>query len=210
MSMKSELHEKPLSRVTGVLLAAVLLLLPAAVRAQEMGDFTMEMLDGDLFTLGDYLGEKVIVITFFTYWCVPCAQEHPHLQRFYDEYGERGLLVVAISSDEPGDYSRVRLHVNRYHLSFPVVLDSDFSATRRYNPDLNFPLTMLVGRDRQIHHIYQSYRPGDELELEEDILALLDEEALQDEELLSLDEEEIEQPEEEPVPDEDPEPDVAP
>jgi len=156
---------------------AITLLLPAAVPAvaQEMGDFTLETLDGEFFTLSDHLGEKVILLTFFTTYCKPCMKEHPHLQRFWKKYGDEGLLVFAINSDEPGGIGEVRSWVRRYRLTFPVLLDGDFAITRQYDPDESFPLTMLIGRDKVIRHIYQGYNPGDERELEKDIIELLGE-----------------------------------
>jgi len=156
-----------------VLLAVTAVLVPCAT-AQEMGDFTLETLDGELFTLSDHLGEKVILLTFFTSYCKPCMEEHPHLQRFWRDYGGQGLLVIAVNSDEPGNISKVHGWVRRYRLTFPVLLDGDFSITRQYDPDETFPLTMLIGRDRQVHHIYAGYNPGDEKGLEEDLIVLLE------------------------------------
>jgi len=153
---------------------ALMVVIVPCLPAQEIGGFTLETLDGDLFTLSDYLGEKVILLTFFTSYCKPCMEEHPHLERFFKEYGEQGLLVVAVNSDEPGNISKVHNWVRRYRLTFPVLLDGDFSITRQYDPDETFPLTMLIGRDKQVKHVYAGYNPGDEKELEEDLLELLE------------------------------------
>jgi peroxiredoxin len=164
--------------IKNILLGALAVLLPAAAWAggDEMGDFTLETADGGTFTLGDHLGDEVVVITFFFTTCKPCKKEHPHLQRFYEQFTERGLLVVAVSSDEPGNTSKVQGWINRYKLTFPVLLDKDSAVTRQYNPDMSFPLTLLIGRDKQIHHIYQGYNAGDEVQMEQDLLKLLGEE----------------------------------
>lgn len=163
-------------RISGCIAAVFSVLTMAGpVAAQEMGDFTLETLDGDTFTLSDYLGEKVMLITFFTTYCNPCKKEHPHLQRMQDEHADKGLQVIAISSDEPGNITKVRSWVHRYHLKFPILLDSDSAITRQYDPDQTFPLTLLVGFDGKIRGIYQGYTAGDEIQLEADVVKLLEE-----------------------------------
>ena len=155
------------------LLALLAMLYAAPAPAQQMGTFTLETADGEVLSIGDYLGDKVVLMTFFTTWCKPCMKEHPHLQDFWEDYEDDGLMVIAISSDEPGSISEVRAWIRRYKLTFPVLLDSDFAVTRQYDPDESFPLTMLIGRDGVIHHIYQGYNAGDEAEMEDDLLELL-------------------------------------
>jgi peroxiredoxin len=162
------------ARLVGFFLLVVLAAVIPAAMAQEMGDFTLETTGGELFTLSDYLGEKVILITFFTAYCKPCMEEHPQLERMWREYGERGLLVVAVNSDEPGNIAKVHNWIRRYKLTFPVLLDSDFAITRQYDPDETFPLSLLIGRDRRIQHIYSGYNTGDEKEIEADLLELLE------------------------------------
>ena len=152
-------------------LAALLAAVPAG--GQQMGSFTLETAAGGIFSIGDHLGDKVVLMTFFTTWCKPCMKEHPHLQRFWKKYEDDGLMVIAISSDEPGSISEVRAWIRRYKLTFPVLLDTDFAVTRQYDPDESFPLTMLIGRDGVVHHIYQGYTAGDEAEMEDDLVELL-------------------------------------
>lgn len=152
----------------------LLLIFASLLQAQQIEQFTLKTLSGELYTFGEDAEARVTILTFFTTWCTPCSQEHPHLERFYKKYRERGLIVVAVSSDVPGNRSKVRLWVNRYRLTFPVLLDDQSEVTRRYNPDLNYPLTMLLDSGNNVRKIYQSYHPGDEKQLEEDLLALLE------------------------------------
>jgi len=150
---------------------------PTAMAAdgRRITEFSLPNLDGTMFKLGDWIPkQKVIVLTFFTTWCVPCAREHPQLQKLYDTYRDRGLLIVAISADESGNTAKVKAHVQRYRLTFPVVLDTDSALTRQYDPDQTFPLTIVVGPGGRIAEIKSGYVSGDEVALEKDILALLE------------------------------------
>lgn len=151
-----------------------LLIFSAALPAQQIEQFTLNTLSGDRYTFGEDSEARVTILTFFTTWCTPCSQEHPHLERFYKKYHSRGLNIIAISSDVPGNRSKVRLWVHRYRLTFPVLLDDQSEITRIYNPDLNYPLTLLLDAENKVRKIYQSYHPGDEKQLEKDLLEFLE------------------------------------
>lgn len=163
------------TRVFSVLMttAVLIAMFAALVPAQEIRDFSLETLGGDTFSMSEYLGDKVVVMTFWASWCVPCKKEHPHLQRLYDKYKDDGLAVVGINVDEPGNLAKVRSHVRRYKLTFPILLDSDSSITRIYNPDLSFPYTLLINKNGAVVRTYQGYVPGDETKLEEDIATIM-------------------------------------
>ncbi|MEW6367070.1 MAG: TlpA disulfide reductase family protein [Acidobacteriota bacterium] len=159
-------------RVT-LLLTLLGLFAAVAQAADRMPNFTLPTLDGRKFVLNEHLGKGVLLITFFATWCEPCAREHPHLQRLYERLGERGLLVAGISIDEPGDVAKIRAHVRRYKLTFPILLDSKAEVARLYAPEKSLPLTMLVDREGRIRRMYQGYSAGDEKQVEKDVMELL-------------------------------------
>jgi peroxiredoxin len=61
-------------------------------------NFTVKLLSGDDFTLKEQRG-KVVLIYFWAYWCEPCKQEMPHLDKIYREFKDKGLEIIAISLD---------------------------------------------------------------------------------------------------------------
>jgi len=72
-------------------------------------NFTVKLLGGDHFTLKEQRG-KVVLVYFWAYWCEPCKQEMPHLDKIYREFKDKGLEIVAISLDssvkKTGEYIR--------------------------------------------------------------------------------------------------------
>src|SRR3974390_1545268 len=64
-------------------------------------DFQLATLSGELATLAQYRGKKV-VISFWASWCGPCREELPELQEFYEKYHGQGqpFEVLAISIDD--------------------------------------------------------------------------------------------------------------
>jgi peroxiredoxin/uncharacterized protein YutE (UPF0331/DUF86 family) len=61
-------------------------------------NFTVKLLNGDDFILEKQRG-KVVLIYFWAYWCEPCKQEMPHLDKIYREFKDKGLEIVGISLD---------------------------------------------------------------------------------------------------------------
>ena len=64
-----------------------------------------------------------------------CAATAPTLRKLQEEYGAQGLQVIGIFHPKPaGDWSVPRLQqaVTKFGFSFPVGLDGDWSALRRW------------------------------------------------------------------------------
>jgi cytochrome c biogenesis protein CcmG/thiol:disulfide interchange protein DsbE len=58
-------------------------------------EFTITTFDGETYTLADLKG-KPIVLNFWASWCIPCREEAPALQRAWETYRERGLVVLGV------------------------------------------------------------------------------------------------------------------
>jgi peroxiredoxin len=61
-------------------------------------NFTIKLLSGEDFIL-EYQRGKVVLIYFWAYWCEPCKQEMPYLDKIYREFKDKGLEIVGISLD---------------------------------------------------------------------------------------------------------------
>lgn len=44
---------------------------------------------------------KVVVVNYWATWCIPCLQELPELDLLQERYADRGLVVLAVSLDDP-------------------------------------------------------------------------------------------------------------
>ena len=62
-------------------------------------DFTVQSLDGGEFRLSETNG-KIRLIDFWATWCAPCREEVPMLNQLQADYGDQGLLVLAITDEE--------------------------------------------------------------------------------------------------------------
>jgi peroxiredoxin len=61
-------------------------------------NFSIKLLSNDDFTLEKQRG-KVVLIYFWAYWCEPCKQEMPYLDKIYREFKDKGLEIISISLD---------------------------------------------------------------------------------------------------------------
>ena len=141
--------------------------------AAKLPDFTLETVDGERFTLSEHVGDKVIVMSFWATWCQPCLAELPHLDALYQQEKDNGLLIVAVSMDEPTSQAEVAPTVARLGLSMPVVLDTEQRAVALYNRSRNAPMTVVIDRGGQVVRASAGYNPGDEERLAEEVRGLL-------------------------------------
>jgi len=82
---------------------------------------------------------KVVLIRWWTEGCPFCVATAPALRQLDRKYGGRGLAVIGIFHPKPaGDWSleRMRMASDRLGFTFPLALDGDWSALRRWWPDL--------------------------------------------------------------------------
>lgn len=114
-------------------------------------DFAVELLDGETLQLADRVGEQIVVLNFFTTWCMPCRREMPELERFAREAGEEVLLL---GIDVGEDRETVERFLAEVEVSFPVALDQSRTIASNYGVE-SFPTTVLIGIDGRIA-LYQS------------------------------------------------------
>jgi len=65
-------------------------------------DFSAPTPDGKTLSLKDAMG-KVTVIDFWASWCRPCRAENPYVVEIYKKYHDKGLNIIGVSLDKPGD-----------------------------------------------------------------------------------------------------------
>lgn len=64
--------------------------------------FSTEASDGSSVDETMFAGHSLIMVNLWEPWCGPCVGEMPDLQKLYETYSSRGLLIVGVYSTEEG------------------------------------------------------------------------------------------------------------
>ncbi len=120
---------------------------PVGVGSKAPDFQALDVTTGDSVALATFRGEVVLLNVWAT-WCIPCEAEMPSIQRLYDEFGPRGLKVVAVSVDESGP-DNVRQWVDERELTFQILHDQSGSIERTYQT-IGVPETFIIDREGRI------------------------------------------------------------
>jgi peroxiredoxin len=166
-------------------LTYLLLLLPVSLWAQPahpilaLGspapDFALPGVDGKVHKLSDYASSPVLVVIFTCNHC-PIAQMYERrIEQLYEDYGKKGVAVVAIQGNDPKairidelDSSDVsdtlddmKIRVVYKHLHYPYLYAGDTpSVTSAYGPQAT-PHVFIFDKTRHLRyqgHFDNSYR----------------------------------------------------
>jgi len=129
-------------------------------------DFQLETLDGRKVRLSDYKG-KVVLLNFWATWCASCAQEMPRLVELYDKYRNRGIEILAISTDEKTDHPKVARYVKQRNLNFTVLFDNGMEKS--YGID-GLPTSVVVDKQGVIRYRLEGLDYKDEFRKAEIVL----------------------------------------
>lgn len=133
----------------------------------------VKTLGGQAVNIQDYVGKgKIVVMSFWATWCSPCKRELDAISDIYEDWQEEyDVELLAITIDDARSMAKVPSLVETKGWEFTVLADSK----RELQKALNFqsvPQTFLLDKDGNIVYTHTGYNPGDEMELEDKIIAL--------------------------------------
>ena len=110
-------------------------------------DFAVEY-EGKTTRLSDYVGKgKYVLVDFWASWCGPCRAEIPNLIKVYEQYKEKGLLVLGVAvNDKPEDTLKA---IEKDKITYPQILNSQDIAAETYDFS-SIPTIILFDPDGKI------------------------------------------------------------
>ena len=134
-------------------------------------DFTLATIDGDFRSIEEWDGQ-VLLIDFWTSWCIPCRKEMPMFNALRATYRDQGFEVVGLAADE---VEKVREFLDEVQVDFPIVYGDVFDVmdlSAEYGNSFGgLPFSAFIDRDG---HIRYTQKPGElTLEAAEKILKRL-------------------------------------
>ena len=142
-------------------------------RDMMLPDLTIKLIDGKKTRLSASLEDGPILVEFWATWCAPCKKEMVFLEEFHKKYSDKGFRVLAISTDSPKSMSKIKSYIRAKKHTFLVGLDPNQEVAKKMNA-MVMPTVLLIDKDRKVSWFHQGFVPGDEKEIEAQILKLLD------------------------------------
>jgi cytochrome c biogenesis protein CcmG/thiol:disulfide interchange protein DsbE len=135
----------------------------------------IKSLDGKAVNTDAYTKNgKITVVSFWATWCTPCKRELDVINEVYAEWEEKyGLQLLAITIDDARGLTKVPAMVQSKGWEFTVLADSKQELQQALNFQ-TIPQTFLLNDKGEIVYAHNGYNPGDEIELEKKIAALLE------------------------------------
>jgi len=107
-------------------------------------ELTLTSITGESYRLSELRGQAVLVNLWAT-WCPPCRAEMPALEKMYQEYQDRGLIILGVNMTTQDDPSAVLPFSKEYNLTFPILLDETGSAALAYQLQ-SLPSSYFINR----------------------------------------------------------------
>ena len=121
--------------------------IPSPLVGRTASPFVLTTFDGGPVTL-DALRGKVVVLNFWASWCNPaCYDEAPVLERMWQTYRERGVVVVGVDMQDTAEAARA--FIQRFGLTFANAPDPQGKLAVEYGV-YGVPETFFVARDGTI------------------------------------------------------------
>ena len=133
--------------------------IPAALPAVVL-DAEMKSADGgDPIKLSNYSG-KVLLVNLWATWCGPCRRETPELVKLHQEYHERGLEIVGLSTEDPiASEQTVQEFVRSYNVGYEVGWATRDVAVALMRGRNSIPQSFILTRDGRIAKHFVGFDP---------------------------------------------------
>lgn len=158
-----------LALLTGVALYSRFFPSRSALVGHEAPDFRLGVVangeslakGGGTLSLHDLRG-RAVLLDFWATWCSHCRAEAPLLDRVARRWRDRGVTVVGIDMDVPGQGDPGEFAA-RHGLSYPIVQDQFGDASRDYRVE-ELPTLVVVSRSGVIVAVRTGAADGGELD----------------------------------------------
>jgi len=123
-------------------------------------DFSVKDVDGITHQLEDFEG-KVLLVEFFTTWCVYCTDQLPVLDEVRSKYPEDQVSILMVDTDDRESKEKVADHRVRYDIPWPMAYKAS-DMGEDYMVDA-YPTTVVIDHDGVVQYYHTGTVTKDKL-----------------------------------------------
>lgn len=120
----------------------------------KLASFSGKDIRGKQFSLAEYRGHQPVIVDFFATWCGPCQAEWPELEAAARKYQDKGLVVVAVTTESPQEVNAFP----KYQKSPIRVLPDGGEVANAYRIN-SFPHTFFFNAKGELVNDMPGYDP---------------------------------------------------
>jgi peroxiredoxin len=127
--------------------------------------FTGQTIEGQPVNYGEMKGKKVVVLDFWSIYCASCIEEMPKLVDIYNEFRDKGLVMIGVNLDSFGIHRVVKfMQGMETKINFPVIIDKNRQVAQSFHA-MVLPTTLVIDVSGKIRFYHVGYKQGDEKHL---------------------------------------------
>lgn len=132
-------------------------MLPAYSYSGQIGTtapaFRVLDVHGNEITLEQFQG-KVVFLTFWAPWCIPCKEELPELDKLFKKFGNDRFVVIGIAmGSSAADISKF---LQKVSVTFPVLLDTKNDISDAYRVS-SLPVGFIISKDGVVRYKHMGF-----------------------------------------------------
>jgi len=141
--------KNPLSRILIVCISLPFFFMPISCSdkgtmlrtGQTAPAFALNDINGKTIRVPEDVKGRTVAVRFWASWCKSCAAEMPELEKVYQNYSGKGLVILAVNIGQgKGD---VEKFAKEHNLSYPLLSDPGQEVTKRYGVN-SIPITFIL------------------------------------------------------------------
>src|SRR5512135_722778 len=127
--------------------------------------FTGQTIDNQQLNFAQMKGKKVVILDFWSIYCASCIEEMPKLTAIYNEFKDKGLVVIGVNLDSFGTHRVVKfMNGMETKINFPVIIDKNRQVATAFNA-MVLPTTLVIDVSGKVRFYHVGYKQGDEKHL---------------------------------------------
>ncbi|MDX2161880.1 MAG: TlpA disulfide reductase family protein [bacterium] len=139
-----------------VILVALLRQSQTQPTSGQAPDFTITTFDGAPFNLAAQRG-NVVVVNFWASWCAPCRDEAPLLEQLWQDYRDRGVVVVGVAYSDVDSNSQA--FIREFGITYPNGPDTGTRISKNDYHIIGVPETFIIDQQGNIRRFFFQVLP---------------------------------------------------